>query len=55
MKILFGLACVTVIAYVVALVMVPSEEAKPEEKDQPMSWPLGDPRMRGFASAFKSN
>ncbi len=55
MKILFGLACVTVIAYVVALVVVPSKGVQPEEKEQPTSWPLGDPRMRGFAREFRSN
>lgn len=55
MKILLGLACVAAISYGIALLVVRSERAQPEEKEQPTSWPLGDPRLRGFARAFRQN
>lgn len=52
MKILFGLLGVAAVAYVVSRLVVRTERL---ERDEDASWPLGDPRLRGFAETFRQN
>lgn len=56
MKILFGLLGVAAVAYVVSRIVVHTERTKERlERDEDASWPLGDPRLRGFVETFRMN
>jgi hypothetical protein len=54
MKWVLGSLAVAAIVYVITRIVARPRPVR-MESEEPASWPLGDPRMRGFAGAFRMN